>query len=98
MWHDRFGIREGSIQYQILSKFLTKLESDELALLEHARIPDVGWSEHKIQSFLLTIAKADSPFHRKCGLGEREGRISLRIDSSSPLLHGARDRTLWRFT
>ena len=90
MWQDRFSIKDGSVQCQILQKYFKNLEDDELALLEHARIPETGWSEHKIHSFLLTIAKADSTFHRKCGLGEREGRIAcgLILNRHYYMVHG----------
>jgi O-phospho-L-seryl-tRNASec:L-selenocysteinyl-tRNA synthase len=91
MWIDRYGIKEeSSTQHQLVSKFFANLERDELSLLEHARIPDVGWSEHKIHCFLLTIAKADTCYHRKCGLGEREGRIACNLikDRHYYMVHG----------
>lgn len=72
---ERYQLSEKCVQHQLLCKHLKELDREELALLEHGRVPDGGWSEHQIQSLLLTLSKADSPYNSKCGLGEREGRI-----------------------
>ena len=54
-------------------------------LLTHRRLPDTGWSDFEIQSFLLTLSTLDTNHKtpastattnaRWCGVGEREGRV-----------------------
>jgi O-phospho-L-seryl-tRNASec:L-selenocysteinyl-tRNA synthase len=67
------------------------------SLLIHRRLPDVGWSDVQIQSFLYLISTLDTnnKSHEKhgrrwCGVGEREGRIysSLVAHRHYGLSHG----------
>ena len=87
---DRYQLAHDSVQHQLLCKHLQGLDREERALLEQGRIPEAGWSEHQIQSFLLTLAKADSPYNARCGLGEREGRIACPMVAARHyhLVHG----------
>ena len=65
------------------------------SLFVNRRLPDVGWSDVQIQSFLYLIATLDTnnkgdDGQRWCGVGEREGRVysSLVSNRHYGLSHG----------
>jgi O-phospho-L-seryl-tRNASec:L-selenocysteinyl-tRNA synthase len=67
------------------------------SLFIHRRLPDVGWSDVQIQSFLYLLIstldtnnKGDENGRRWCGVGEREGRVysSLVAHRHFGLSHG----------
>ena len=45
-------------------------------LLEHKKLPDVGWNDSVIEQTINELSAMDSNnFESNCGVGEREGRI-----------------------
>jgi len=60
-------------------------------LLSNRKIPETGWSESAIETFLTDIARMDSNnFEGNTGVGEREGRVVCPIVSrrNYQLAHG----------
>lgn len=53
-----------------------KLQSSRDEIFTNQRLPETGWSDSCIESFLLELSAMDgNNFDGTVGLGEREGRI-----------------------
>ena len=62
-----------------------------MKLLSNRKIPETGWSESAVETFLSDIARMDSNnFEGNTGVGEREGRVICPIVSrrNYHLAHG----------
>lgn len=59
---------------------ITSVENEIRLLLEKRKIPEVGWSDDRIEFFLKHLSLMDSNNSNLiCGLGEREGRIFSKL-------------------
>eukprot|EP00591_Stephanopyxis_turris_P001413 CAMPEP_0195508254 /NCGR_PEP_ID=MMETSP0794_2-20130614/1511_1 /TAXON_ID=515487 /ORGANISM="Stephanopyxis turris, Strain CCMP 815" /LENGTH=488 /DNA_ID=CAMNT_0040635165 /DNA_START=18 /DNA_END=1484 /DNA_ORIENTATION=+ len=57
---------------------LLSTSSQYRALFQHRRLPEEGYTDHQIESLLLLLSSLDTnntPPNRRCGVGEREGRV-----------------------
>ncbi len=55
---------------------LTTHENEIRILLEKGKLPQVGWSDERIELFINHLSLLDSNNSTStCGLGEREGRV-----------------------
>ena len=68
-----------------------KKRIDETFFFFQRKLPQMGWSEHEVESLLRHLSDMDSNnFPANCGVGEREGRVysSLVARRCFGLSHG----------